>query len=535
MDLVPIRRALLSVSDKTGIVELGQALALKSVELLSTGGTAKALRDAGLLVKDVSQFTGFPEMLDGRVKTLHPKIHGGLLGRRDLADHRAAMKQHGVEEIDLVVVNLYPFEKVAGQVDALWDELIENIDIGGPSMLRSGAKNHASVAVVCDPADYGELVASVDTAGGTTMGQRRKWALKVFARTAAYDAAIASRLAHKAEMEGPPDAIDACAKRGMGPLLPIVARRSSALRYGENPHQAAAVYVHGHDLLDLAGAEPLQGKELSYNNLLDADAAIFGLRCLIDGQRTGGAVIIKHNTPCGAARASSPKEAWAQALAGDPVSAFGGIVAFSHTVDGDAAQAMGDVFLEVVVAPGFTDEARAVFAKKANLRLLAIPKLVEAPLPHHAIRSVPGGLLVQEHDLPSRRVAEARVVTKRAPTADELVSLDVAWRMAQVVKSNAITLAKGPMLIGAGAGQTSRVDSARLAVEKARAHGHDPKGAAVGSDAFFPFADGLLVLAQAGVTAVAQPGGSKRDDEVIAAADAHGVAMIFTDERHFRH
>jgi phosphoribosylaminoimidazolecarboxamide formyltransferase / IMP cyclohydrolase len=536
MDLVPIRRALLSVSDKTGIVALGQALALRSVELLSTGGTAKALRDAGLVVKDVSQFTGFPEMLDGRVKTLHPKIHGGLLGRRDLDDHVAAMKQHGIEPIDLVVVNLYPFEKIAGQVDALWDELIENIDIGGPSMLRSAAKNHASVAVVCDPADYGELVASVDTAGGTTAGQRRKWALQVFARTAAYDAAIASRLAQKAEMEGPPDAIEACAKRGMGPLLPLVARRASALRYGENPHQAAAVYVLGNDALDLAGAPPLQGKELSYNNLLDADAAIFALRCLVDGTRGGGgAVVVKHNTPCGAARATSTKEAWRGALAGDPVSAFGGIVAFSDVVDADTAEAMGEVFLEVVVAPGFTDEARAVFAKKANLRLLAIPRLVDAPLPHHAFRSIPGGLLVQEHDLPHKKIAEARVVTKRAPTADERTGLDVAFRVAQAVKSNAITLAKGAMLIGAGAGQTSRVDAARLAVEKARAHGHDPKGAAVGSDAFFPFPDGLLVLAQAGVTAVAQPGGSKRDAEVIAAADEHGIAMVFTDERHFRH
>lgn len=535
LDVVTLRRALLSVSDKTGIVDLGRALSVRGVEILSTGGTAKALKDAGIDVREVSDFTGFPEMLDGRVKTLHPKIHGGLLGRRDLPDHVAQMQKHGIEPIDLVVVNLYPFEKVAGQSDALWEELIENIDIGGPSMLRSAAKNHDAVTVVCDPADYPEVIASIELQSGTTRAQRRKLALKVFQHTARYDGAIAARLALRTELELPPDEVEPCAKAGLGPVLASVIERTSSLRYGENPHQQAAVYRSRGEALDLAGAVPLQGKELSYNNLLDADAALFALRCLVDGTTAPGAVVVKHNTPCGAARASSTKEAWTRALAGDPVSAFGGIVAFSTPVDGDTAAAMGDIFLEVIVAPAFTAEARAFLAKKSALRLLEIQNLVTAPLPHLAMRSIPGGLLVQEHDRPTLDVRSGRVVTKRAPTEEEWRALDVAFRLCAPVKSNAITFVKDEMLLSAGGGQTSRVDSVKIAVAKAKEHKHGLQGAALGSDAFFPFADGLLAAVEAGITTVAQPGGSKRDDEVIAAADKHGVAMVFTGRRHFRH
>ncbi len=560
LDVVAVRRALISVSDKTGIAALGKALAARHVEVLSTGGTAKALRDAGVEVKDVADFTGFPEMLDGRVKTLHPKIHGGLLGRRDLPDHLAQMEQHGVQPIDLVVVNLYPFEKVAGQSDALWGELIENIDIGGPSMLRSAAKNHDAVAVVCDPADYTELIASLELSGATTRAQRRKLALKVFEQTARYDGAIASRLALRTELERPPEEVEPCAKGGLGPVHVVVAERTSSLRYGENPHQLAAGYGvrdDGHSV-DLAGAVPLQGKELSYNNLLDADAAIFSLRCLVDappadaasGPGAGailgsaralpGCVVLKHNTPCGAARAPTAVEAWRRALSGDPVSAFGGIVCCSEPVDEETARGMTDVFLEVVIAPSFTEGARAVLAKKTALRLLAIGNLVTSPLPRLSTRSIAGGLLVQESDRPPVEVPGAKVVTKRAPTDEEWRALDVAFRLCAPVKSNAITLARGlpeggALLIGAGGGQTSRVDAVKIAVAKAVEHKHEVKGASLGSDAFFPFPDGLLAAADAGVTAVAQPGGSKRDAEVIAAADERGVAMVFTGTRHFRH
>jgi phosphoribosylaminoimidazolecarboxamide formyltransferase/IMP cyclohydrolase len=402
------------------------------------------------------------------------------------------------------------------------------------------------------------VIVALDVGGGTAHALRRRLALKVFARTAAYDAAIAARLALKSELEMPEDRREPCVSAGLGDVLPIVARRVSALRYGENPHQLAAVYrapTAGAEV-DLASAEPLQGKELSYNNLLDADAAVYALRALVDradadagvdaragadddGQARAGVVIIKHNTPCGAARSSTLLGAWRQALKGDPVSAFGGIVAVGGVVDETAALAMSEVFLELVVAAGFTDGARAVFAKKPQLRLLAVADLLTAPLPRHAVRSVAGGLLVQQHDGAPCAVRSGRVVTKRAPTAAEWRALDVAWRLCAPVKSNAITLARvdgdDALLIGAGGGQTSRVDSARIAVAKAHEHKHDTHGAAVGSDAFFPFADGLLVLADAGVTAVAQPGGSKRDDEVIAAADARGIAMVFCGERHFRH
>ncbi len=543
LDVVPIRRALISVSDKTGLPALAQALARANVEVLSTGGTAKALREHGATVVEVAEHTGFPEMLDGRVKTLHPKVHGGLLGRRDFPSHTEQMKAHDIAPIDLVVVNLYPFEKIAGQADASWEELIENIDIGGPAMLRSAAKNHDAVTVVCDVADYDDVIVALDVGGGTAHALRRRLALKVFARTAAYDAAIAQRLALKYELELPEDRREPCASAGLGLLHPVIARRTSSLRYGENPHQQAGLYrvTHGTRELDLAGAEPLQGKELSYNNLLDADAAIYALRCLHDGRPAGdehSVVVIKHNTPCGAARAKTLREAWEQAKAGDPTSAFGGIVALSSVVDEATAMAMADIFLEVIIAPGFSNEAQQIFAKRSHLRLLAVDGLCDKAMPRHAVRSVPGGVLVQQSDGVPSDVRNAKVVTKRQPTDDEWRALDVAWRLCAPVKSNAITLARADgcaRLIGAGAGQTSRVDSAFIAVRKATEHGHDVKGAVAGSDAFFPFADGLLALADAGVTAVAQPGGSKRDDEVIKAADERGIAMVFTSERHFRH
>jgi phosphoribosylaminoimidazolecarboxamide formyltransferase/IMP cyclohydrolase len=543
LDVIPVRRALVSVSDKTGLASLASALARHKVEVLSTGGTAKVLREYGVNVKEVAEHTGFPEMLDGRVKTLHPKIHGGLLGRRDFPSHIDQMKAHDISPIDLVVVNLYPFEKIAGQADASWEELIENIDIGGPSMLRSAAKNHDAVAVVCDPADYDDVIVALDVGGGTAHGLRRRLALKAFARTASYDAAIAGRLILKSELEMPEDGREACATAGLGELYPMIGRRAQGLRYGENPHQQSAIYRLPGAALDLAGAVPLQGKELSFNNLLDADAAIYALRCLCDGADDDGlgsaAVVIKHNTPCGAGRAKTPREAFAIAKSGDPVSAFGGIVAFAGVVDEDAASAMADTFLEVVIADSFTDGALEVFAGKSQLRLLAIDGLMRHPLPRHAVRSVPGGLLVQQHDGVPRPVREGTVATKRAPTDDEWAALDVAWRLCAPVKSNAITLAAtvggGARLIAAGAGQTSRVDSARIAVSKAAEHGHSTKGAAAGSDAFFPFADGLQVLIDAGITAVAQPGGSKRDADVIAAADAAGITMVMMGQRHFRH
>jgi phosphoribosylaminoimidazolecarboxamide formyltransferase/IMP cyclohydrolase len=541
LDVLPIRRALVSVSDKTGLPELAAALARRGVEVLSTGGTATVLRECGCTVKEVAEHTGFPEMLDGRVKTLHPKIHGGLLARRDFASHLEQIAAHDIAPIDLVVVNLYPFEKIAGQADASWEELIENIDIGGPSMLRSAAKNHDAVTVVCDPADYDDVIVALDVVGGTAHAQRRRLALKVFARTASYDAAIAARLALKHELEQPDDRREACASAGLGEFLPLIGKRTSSLRYGENPHQQAAVYkVASGNELDLASVEPLQGKELSYNNLLDADAAIYALRCLVDGSEGGpAAVVVKHNTPCGAARAASTADAWKQALAGDPVSAFGGIVAIAGTVDGACARELSNTFLEVIVAQRFDDEAREFLAKKTQLRLLELPGLVTRPLPRHAVRSIPGGLLVQQHDRVPSSVRDGTVVTTRAPTEAEWLALDLAWRLCAPVKSNAITLANtvnGQVrLIGAGGGQTSRVDSARIAVSKATEHGHSLKGAASGSDAFFPFADGLLVLADAGITAVAQPGGSKRDDEVIAAANERGIAMVMMGARHFRH
>jgi len=526
---VKISRALLSVSDKTGLVELGKALARHGVELVSTGGTARALREARLEVRDVSELTGFPEMMDGRVKTLHPKVHGGLLAVRDDPEHVAAMEAHGIGAIDLVVVNLYPFAQTVAR-GAARDEVIENIDIGGPSMVRSAAKNHAFVAIVTDPADYAELIAGLDASGGTTsLELRRRLAAKAFAATAAYDSAIAQWFAFADQGHMFPE------------TLPLTMTLGTALRYGENPHQKAALYLpSGPAGRGIAQAEQLQGKELSYNNYNDADAA---LELVTEFRESGPAcVIVKHANPCGVATGPDLLAAYREALACDPVSAFGGIVAVNAPLDAAAAEAITAIFTEVVIAPDADEEARAIFARKKNLRLLLGGPLADPGRPGLAIKSIAGGWLVQSRD--SGRIArgDLEVVTMRAPTERELADCLFAWTVAKHVKSNAIVYAKDGATAGIGAGQMNRLESARIAAWKARdaaekAGWPQPRtiGSAVASDAFFPFADGLLAAAEAGATAVIQPGGSIRDDEVIAAADEAGLAMVFTGMRHFRH
>lgn len=523
MTSIPIRRALLSVSDKTGIIELGTALAAKGVELVSTGGTAKALRDAGLEVRDISDLTGFPEMMDGRVKTLHPVVHGGLLAVRDDAGHMASAESHAIGMIDLVVVNLYPFaQTVAKGADR--DEIIENIDIGGPSMVRSAAKNHAFVAIVTDPADY-DLVAT----GETTLEDRRRFAAKAYALTAQYDGAIASWFAFADQGERFPA------------TLPLVFKRGEELRYGENPHQSAALYLPaGPAAAGIAQAQQLQGKELSYNNYNDADAALELVSEFRDGPPT--VVIVKHANPCGVATADTLVDAYKAALACDSVSAFGGIIALNRPLDAETAKAITEIFTEVVVAPGASDEAKAIFAAKKNLRLLVCDALPDPARPGLMLKTIAGGALVQSRD--NGRVAQAdlKVVTKREPTSQELADCLFAWTVAKHVKSNAIVYAKDGSTAGVGAGQMNRLESARIAAWKAKdaaekAGWATPRtiGSAVASDAFFPFADGLLAAVEAGATAVIQPGGSIRDDEVIAAADEAGLAMVFTGMRHFRH
>jgi len=523
MTSIPIKRALLSVSDKTGLVELGRALAAKGVELVSTGGTAKALRDAGLTVKDVSELTGFPEMMDGRVKTLHPKVHGGLLAVRDNPEHAAAMADHAIGAIDLVVVNLYPFaQTVAKGADR--DEIIENIDIGGPSMVRSAAKNHEYVAIVTDPADY-QAVAQ----GVTTLEQRRLFAAKAFAATAAYDAMISSWFAFADQGQAFPDTLS----------LPL--KKGSELRYGENPHQSAALYLPmGPSARGIAQAEQIQGKELSYNNYNDADAALELVSEFRDGPPT--VVIVKHANPCGVATGETLIEAYQAALACDSVSAFGGIIAVNRPLDGPTAEAMTGIFTEVVAAPAADEEARAVFARKKNLRLLITGELPDPKRPGLQVKSIAGGLLVQSRDNGQVPEGDLKVVTKRAPTLQELADCRFAWTVAKHVKSNAIVYAKDGATAGIGAGQMNRLESARIAAWKAKdaaekAGWAEPRtiGSAVASDAFFPFADGLLAAVEAGATAVIQPGGSMRDAEVIAAADEAGLAMVFTGMRHFRH
>jgi phosphoribosylaminoimidazolecarboxamide formyltransferase / IMP cyclohydrolase len=520
---IPIRRALLSVSDKTGLAELGRGLAQHGVELVSTGGTAKALREAGLQVRDISDLTGFPEMMDGRVKTLHPVVHGGLLGVRDNPEHMAAMEAHGIGAIDLVVVNLYPFSQTVTR-GADRNEVIENIDIGGPSMVRSAAKNHAHVAIVTDPADYA-LVAK----GSTTLDQRKRMAAKAYALTAQYDATIASWFAFADQGEMFPEA------------LSIPLRRGQELRYGENPHQKAALYLPaGSAANGIAQASQVQGKELSYNNFNDADAALELVSEFRDGPPT--VVIVKHANPCGVATADTLLDAYRAAFACDTVSAFGGIIACNRPLDGPTAEAITDIFTEVVVAPGADEAARAVFARKKNLRLLSAGELPDPKRPNLTLRSIAGGYLVQARDGGTVGREELKVVTERAPTEQELADCLFAWTVAKHVKSNAIVYAKEGATAGIGAGQMNRLESARIAAWKARdaaekAGWPEPRtvGSAVASDAFFPFADGLLAAVEAGATAVIQPGGSIRDEEVIAAADEAGLAMVFTGMRHFRH
>ncbi|MEA1083623.1 bifunctional phosphoribosylaminoimidazolecarboxamide formyltransferase/IMP cyclohydrolase [Sphingomonas sp. CD22] len=520
MSTISIKRALLSVSDKTGIVELSQALAAKGVELVSTGGTARALRDAGLSVRDVSEVTGFPEMMDGRVKTLHPMVHGGLLAVRDDPEHAAAMADHAIGAIDLVVVNLYPFEATVAR-GADRDTVIENIDIGGPSMVRSAAKNHAYVAIVTDPADYA-LVA----AGETTLDQRRLFAAKAFAATASYDGAIARWFATVDQAEAFPA------------VLPVTMTRAASLRYGENPHQSAAFYTSNDGVRGIGQARQVQGKELSYNNLNDADAALELVAEFRDAAPT--CVIVKHANPCGVATASSLAAAYAEAFACDTVSAFGGIIAVNRPLDAATAKAITGIFTEVVVAPDADEEALALFAAKKNLRLLLTGDLPDPARAGLFAKSIAGGWLVQGRD--NGTPGELKVVTKRAPTEQELADCRFAWTIAKHVKSNAIVYAKDGATAGVGAGQMNRLESARIAAWKAKdaadkAGWMTPRtiGSAVASDAFFPFADGLLAAVEAGATAVIQPGGSIRDEEVIAAADAAGLAMVFTGMRHFRH
>lgn len=528
-----ITRALLSVSDKSGLAELGRALAARGVELVSTGGTAKALRDAGLEVRDVSDLTGFPEMMDGRVKTLHPAVHGGLLALRDNPEHIAAMETHGIGGIDLVVVNLYPFEATVAK-GASRQEIIENIDIGGPSMVRSAAKNHGFVTIVTDPADYAPLVEQMDANGGaTTQAFRTRMAGKAYARTAAYDAAIASWFAFSPAASDEPTLFPE--------TLPLSLKRADTLRYGENPHQSAAIYVpQVGGTAGVAQARQLQGKELSYNNLNDADAAL-ELAAEFAGQQPA-VVIVKHANPCGVAQGSSLLSAWEAALACDSVSAFGGIVAVNTELDAATAEAIAAIFTEVVIAPSVSAEAREIFARKKNLRLLECGALPDPRRGGLAMKTIAGGVLIQSRDAGAITADDLKVVTQRAPTEQELKDCLFAWTVARHVKSNAIVYAKDGATAGIGAGQMNRRDSARIAAikaqEAAETHGWGAprtQGSAVASDAFFPFADGLISAAEAGATAVIQPGGSIRDDEVIAAADAAGLAMVFTGMRHFRH
>ena len=529
MTAIKITRALLSVSDKTGLTELARALARHGIELVSTGGTARALRDAGLAVRDVAELTGFPEMMDGRVKTLHPMVHGGLLAVRDDPAHAAAMAEHAIGAIDLVVVNLYPFAQTVAN-GAARDEVIENIDIGGPSMVRSAAKNHAFVAIVTDPADYPALIAELDaTDGGTTLATRRACAAKAFAATAAYDSAIAAWFARVDQQQRFP------ATRTMA------SRLAATLRYGENPHQSAALYLPlGPAAAGIAQAVQVQGKELSYNNYNDADAALELVSEFRDGPPT--VVIVKHANPCGVASAETLLEAYRAALACDSVSAFGGIIAVNRPLDGATAAAMAEIFTEVVAAPDADADARAIFARKKNLRLLLTGALPDPARGGQQIKVIAGGVLVQDRDNGRVTRDDLKLVTQRAPTARELDDCLFAWTVAKHVKSNAIVYARDGATAGIGAGQMNRLESARIAAWKARdaadkAGWAEPRtiGAAVASDAFFPFADGLLAAVEAGATAVIQPGGSIRDDEVIAAADAAGLAMLFTGMRHFRH
>ncbi|MGF1591787.1 MAG: bifunctional phosphoribosylaminoimidazolecarboxamide formyltransferase/IMP cyclohydrolase [Kiloniellaceae bacterium] len=520
---MPIKRALISVSDKSGLADLGRFLAARGVEILSTGGSARALADAGVPVVEVAAHTGFPEIMDGRVKTLHPKIHGGILARRDLPDHIAAMQEHGIGGIDMVVSNLYPFEATLAS-GAGYDDCVENIDIGGPAMVRAAAKNHDFVAIVTDPADYAAVMAEMAANGGAVSAAlRRRLAMAAFSHTAAYDAMIAGWLARE-EGETFPE------------RMVFGGRLKQSLRYGENPHQAAAAYAGGAPRPGVVTAEQLQGKELSYNNLNDTNAAFE----LVAEFEAPTVAIIKHANPCGVASRDSLAAAYAEALACDPVSAFGGIIAVNRALDAATAEEVAKLFAEVVIAPEVDDTAKAVLASKKNLRVLVTGGLPDPAAEGVVVTPLAGGFLAQSRDNGRIDPAKLQVVTKRAPSERELADMVFAFRVAKHVKSNAIVYARDGATVGIGAGQMSRVDSSRIAAWKAREaapEGQAPKtqGAVVASDAFFPFADGLLAAVEAGATAVIQPGGSMRDEEVIAAADQAGLAMVFTGMRHFRH
>ena len=527
-DLRRITRALLSVSDKTGLLDFAKALHARGIELVSTGGTCASLKAAGLPVQDVSDVTGFPEMMDGRVKTLHPKIHGGLLAIRSNPVHQASMLAHGIGAIDLLVVNLYPFEETV-RAGKGWDDCIENIDIGGPAMIRAAAKNHTDVVVIVDGADYAPLLSELDTHNGSTpIELRRKLAAKAYARTASYDAAISNWFAANLEITQPD-------YRAMGGHI------AETMRYGENPHQHASFYHVAEQRFGVATAKQVQGKQLSYNNINDTDAA-FEAVAEFDPAQGPAVVIVKHANPCGVATAATQLDAYRKALACDPVSAFGGIVALNQKLDADAARAIVEIFTEVIIAPDADEEAIALIAAKKNLRLLLTGGLPDPRAKGMVYRSVAGGFLAQARDNAVVDDMDLKVVTKRAPTAAELADLRFAFRVAKHVKSNAIVYAKGGATVGIGAGQMSRVDSSRIAAWKAGEAARNAglpeslaKGSVVASDAFFPFADGLLAAAEAGATAVIQPGGSMRDDEVIKAADEAGLAMVMTGFRHFRH
>jgi phosphoribosylaminoimidazolecarboxamide formyltransferase / IMP cyclohydrolase len=520
------QRALISVFDKAGIVEFVKRLAARKIEILSTGGTAKLLREAGVSVRDVSDFTGWPEMLGGRVKTLHPKVHGGLLFRRKNAEDLKQAAEHGIAPIDLVVVNLYPFEATAAKSGLTAEELIENIDIGGPTMLRSAAKNFESVTVVTDAADFDRVAKEIESAGDTTLATRLELARKVFATTSRYDGMITMELERLSAASGH---VALEAKPVVPERVHLALRRQQELRYGENPHQAAALYVPAEQKPEgLAAAKQLQGKELSYNNLVDLEAA----RSLAAEFSDPAAVIIKHNNPCGTAEQGTLRGAYLKALACDPVSAFGGVLAFNRVVDAATAEEVAKLFAECIAAPGFDEKAKSIFAVKKNLRLLELPVGGLEPERELQLKRILGGMLVQQPDLGEIQESELRTVTKRAPTLEEMHTMRFAWKVAKHVKSNAIVFAKDGATLGVGAGQMSRVDSVKIAVMKAQS---SLAGTVVASDAFFPFPDGVEEAAKVGATAVIQPGGSVRDADVVAVADRLGLAMVFTGMRHFLH
>ncbi len=521
-----VQRALISVFDKTGIVDFAKKLAALRIEILSTGGTAKLLREAGVAVRDVSEFTGWPEMLGGRVKTLHPRVHGGLLFRRNLPEDQKQAAEHGIAPIDLVVVNLYPFEATAAKKDLTAEELIENIDIGGPTMLRSAAKNFESVTVITDPADYDRVARELETSQETSLATRLDLARKVFATTSRYDGMITTELER---LSAPGNHIALSQKPILPERLYLALRRQQELRYGENPHQAAALYVPtGRPPEGLAAARQLQGKELSYNNFVDLEAA----RSLAAEFRRPAAVIIKHNNPCGTAEQETLRDAYLKALASDPISAFGGVLAFNREVDAATAEEVAKLFVECIAAPAFDEKAKSIFSAKKNLRLLELPPDGLEPERELQLKRILGGMLVEQPDLGEISDSDLRTVTKRVPSQDEMRAMRFAWKVCKHVKSNAIVFARDGATLGVGAGQMSRVDSVKIAVMKAQSPLH---GSVVASDAFFPFPDGVEEAAKAGATAVIQPGGSVRDNDIIAAADRLGLAIVFTGMRHFLH